>query len=99
MIERVAERSNLEDFPESRLQQFTFAEKLNIKGTYDFLGLNHYTTWLVANGEEESLDQSSFYIDTKVSRSQDPSWNTTGAEDNRVQELASWVKLLSDTFF
>jgi beta-glucosidase/6-phospho-beta-glucosidase/beta-galactosidase len=88
VVDRVAERSKLEDFPRSRLPQFTFAEKLNVKGTYDFLGLNHYTTWLVSDDEEPSLDQSGFYIDTKVARQQDPAWEKTAVDDNRVQMYA-----------
>ncbi|RZC33946.1 myrosinase 1-like, partial [Asbolus verrucosus] len=97
VIDRVAERSKLEGFPESRLKKFTLAEKLNIKGTYDFLGLNHYTTWLVANSEEPSLDQSGLYIDTKVSRTQDPSWEETAAPDNKVvpwglRKALNWIK-------
>jgi beta-glucosidase/6-phospho-beta-glucosidase/beta-galactosidase len=97
VVDRVAERSKLEDFPRSRLPQFTFAEKLNVKGTYDFLGLNHYTTWLVSDDEEPSLDQSGFYIDTKVARQQDPAWEKTAVDDNRVvpwglRKALNWIK-------
>lgn len=86
VIDRVAERSGLEEFSKSRLPAFTLAEKLNIKGTYDFLGLNHYTTWLVSNAEEPPLTESSLYVDSKVDRAQDPAWEATAADDNRVGE-------------
>lgn len=44
MIERIANRSALEGFRRSRLPSFTNEEVEYIKGTYDFLALNTYTT-------------------------------------------------------
>ncbi|XP_063932690.1 myrosinase 1-like [Zophobas morio] len=95
--DRVAARSRLEDFPRSRLKRFTLAEKLSIRGTYDFLGLNHYTTWLVGEGSEADPTEHSFYIDTKVRRMQDDSWETTAAPDNKVvpeglRKALNWIK-------
>ncbi|KAI7815256.1 glycoside hydrolase, partial [Rhyzopertha dominica] len=47
----VANRSALEGFPESRLPEFTQEEIEYIKGTSDYLGLNHYTTWTAKYNE------------------------------------------------
>ncbi|KAF7241753.1 Lactase-phlorizin hydrolase [Varanus komodoensis] len=45
MKRRIQERSK----GKSRLPEFTESEKRRIKGTYDFFGLNHYTTILAYN--------------------------------------------------
>ncbi|XP_069695509.1 myrosinase 1-like [Periplaneta americana] len=44
--ERVAENSLNEGFTRSRLPTFTQEEVAYIKGTHDFFGLNHYSTYL-----------------------------------------------------
>jgi beta-glucosidase/6-phospho-beta-glucosidase/beta-galactosidase len=46
MIDRIGERSEKEGFNKSRLPEFTSQEIEDIKGTYDFIGLNHYSTSL-----------------------------------------------------
>lgn len=47
MKERIAARSYLEGFNESRLPSFTEEEKEIIKGTVDFMCVNIYTSSLV----------------------------------------------------
>nr|CAH7744350.1 unnamed protein product [Callosobruchus chinensis] len=47
MKQRVEERSRLENYTISRLPAFSASEIDMIKGSADFLGLNHYRTWLV----------------------------------------------------
>lgn len=47
MIENVAQQSLAEGLPKSRLEQFDQYWIQRIKGTSDFLGINHYTTHLV----------------------------------------------------
>lgn len=44
MIESVAKRSREQGYKKSRLPRFTLLEKLEIYGSADFLGLNHYIT-------------------------------------------------------
>ncbi|XP_078085433.1 lactase/phlorizin hydrolase-like [Mustelus asterias] len=46
MKARVREKSLAQGLPKSRLPEFTESEKKRIKGTYDFMGFNHYTTVL-----------------------------------------------------
>ncbi|XP_059161912.1 uncharacterized protein LOC131944999 [Physella acuta] len=57
----------------SRLPEFTPEEKLRIKGTADFLGLNHYSS----NVAYESIGgEPGYFGDQKVSDYKDPAWQT-----------------------
>ncbi|XP_068626681.1 myrosinase 1-like isoform X1 [Battus philenor] len=47
MVENVAQQSAAEGIPKPRLEQFDDYWIQRIKGTSDFLGINHYTTYLV----------------------------------------------------
>lgn len=47
MVENIRSRSMQEGYTTSRLQQFNDYWIQRIKGTSDFLGINHYTTYLV----------------------------------------------------
>lgn len=47
MVENVAQQSLAEGLPKSRLEQFDEYWIQRIRGTSDFLGINHYTTHLV----------------------------------------------------
>ncbi|KAJ7409303.1 Lactase-phlorizin hydrolase [Pitangus sulphuratus] len=49
MKRRIRERSLAQGLSQSRLPEFTESEKQRIKGTYDYFGLNHYTTVLAYN--------------------------------------------------
>uniref|UniRef100_A0A4W3IAM4 Lactase n=1 Tax=Callorhinchus milii TaxID=7868 RepID=A0A4W3IAM4_CALMI len=49
MKARVKEKSLAQGLSKSRLPEFTESEKQRIKGTYDYMGFNHYTTVLAFN--------------------------------------------------
>ncbi|XP_018320177.1 myrosinase 1-like [Agrilus planipennis] len=49
MKENIGSRSAAQGFSRSRLPQFTSDEIEYIRGTYDFFGLNHYTTKMINN--------------------------------------------------
>lgn len=49
MKQQIANRSELEKFRETRLTPFSAEEVLFIRGTFDFFGLNHYTTYLITD--------------------------------------------------
>ncbi|XP_055494620.1 lactase/phlorizin hydrolase-like isoform X2 [Leucoraja erinacea] len=49
MKTRVRKMSLAQGLTKSRLPEFTESEKKKIKGTYDFMGFNHYTTVLAFN--------------------------------------------------
>lgn len=85
MKTRIAERSKQEGFSDSRLPVFTKDEVEYIKGTYDYVGLNHYTTQLVAHKEEESISNPSVSKDIGVNAYYDPHW---------PESAASWIKVL-----
>ncbi|KAG7296377.1 hypothetical protein JYU34_021521 [Plutella xylostella] len=48
LSEQVAEKSAAQGYPRSRLPEFTDEEKALVRGTYDFMGINHYTGLLVS---------------------------------------------------
>lgn len=60
-----------------RLPKFTKAEKAMLKGSSDFLGLNHYSTHMVTGlkNENEFKDQGpSYYKDQRVASCELPEW-------------------------
>ncbi|XP_031330585.1 myrosinase 1-like, partial [Photinus pyralis] len=70
----VKERSILEGFPQSRLPFLTSKEVNYIRGTYDFFGLNYYTTQYVVDAPAPHIGMPSMDNDVGVSRYSDPKW-------------------------
>ncbi|KAJ2942747.1 hypothetical protein O0L34_g14936 [Tuta absoluta] len=60
MRQRVDQYSNLQHFTRSRLPTFTKQEIDMIKGSADFLGLNHYTTFMAKKATTTVDPQPSF---------------------------------------
>lgn len=85
MKQNIAERSFKEGFTESRLPEFSQSEIQSIKGTYDFFGLNHYTT-MYATSEEYDIkaEEPHWIYDTAAYTWQDDSWEYSGSEWCRV---------------
>lgn len=52
LSERVAEKSKQQGYSASRMPEFTEEEKALVKGTFDFFGVNHYTSFLVTANDE-----------------------------------------------
>lgn len=71
----VAAKSAEQGYPRSRLQDFTEEEKAYVRGTYDFFGVNHYTSYLVS-ATEHKLEQAvpSMYDDIDVGWTVDEAW-------------------------
>ncbi|XP_047989531.1 myrosinase 1-like [Leguminivora glycinivorella] len=46
--EQVAAKSKAQGYPRSRLPEFTEEERAYVKGTADFLGINHYSSLLIS---------------------------------------------------
>lgn len=85
MKQNIAERSVKEGFTESRLPEFTQSEIQNIKGTFDFFGLNHYTTKYASPRTYEIRKEEPHWIyDTAAYSWQDESWEYVGSEWCRV---------------
>lgn len=80
-----------------RLPVFTEEEKALIKGSSDFFGLNHYTTLLAFEPEENEGKKSSGGMigDSGVRLSDDPAWEKTHMDWNIVpqgcRELLKWI--------
>lgn len=96
MKEIVANRSRLEGFNESRLPTFTDEEISYIKGTYDFFGLNVYTT-KYATTKDYPIGITHWNYDTSAEVSYDDDWQIAASEWLRVvpwgfRKLLNWVK-------
>ncbi|KAJ8982300.1 hypothetical protein NQ317_001160 [Molorchus minor] len=70
----VAQNSEEEGLSKSRLPDFTDEEKAMMKGSYDFVALNYYTSYQCTPGGDWSSKISSFYRDIKVDCSQPDDW-------------------------
>lgn len=85
MIDRVAEKSQQQGFPKSRLPQFTNEEIEYIKGTYDYFGLNSYTTYVYGALPSFPINlPPNYFIDAAVYMYQDKNWDSSAA--------SSWLK-------
>lgn len=100
MIDRIAFRSAKEGYSRSRLPTFTSDEIELVKGTTDFLGVNYYTSYLIADAEEVSFDETSYLADVKVKILRDDSWKETSAEWLRVapEGFRKSLRYLKETF-
>ncbi|KAL3285771.1 hypothetical protein HHI36_000295 [Cryptolaemus montrouzieri] len=74
-------RIRLYTFPweSSRLPKFTDEEKSLIKGTLDFIGLNHYSTSLVSDAPDPGLFRT-YEKDLGILKTYDPSWEKTSLD-------------------
>ncbi|KAJ8735897.1 hypothetical protein PYW07_007517 [Mythimna separata] len=76
--------SKRQGFPRSRLPYFTPQEVKMMRGAYDFLGLNHYTTYLVQQGTRKIRNQPSYEDDVNVKIHQKDDWPKTNSSWLRV---------------
>lgn len=85
MRERIDTLSIAQGFPQSRLPRFTDEEVVMLKGSSDFLGLNHYTSGLCQQPQVDApLLPPSHGADVGVSCRQPPEWGESGS---------SWLKV------
>ncbi|CAH1996364.1 unnamed protein product [Acanthoscelides obtectus] len=93
MKQRVDERSRLENFTISRLPALTTDEIKMIKGTADFLGLNHYHTWLVGDHDFPIDGEPSHEKDMGIKSRQDPNWKPSPQiVPWGFRKLMNWIK-------
>ncbi|NWX39572.1 LPH hydrolase, partial [Steatornis caripensis] len=93
---RIRERSLAQGLSQSRLPEFTESEKQRIKGTYDYFGLNHYTTVLTYNINYPA-GVLSYDSDRGVASITDRSWLKSGSFWLKVtpfgfRKLLRWIK-------
>ncbi|XP_017782709.1 PREDICTED: myrosinase 1-like [Nicrophorus vespilloides] len=92
---RVDKKSREQHFPRSRLPRFTIKEIIEIKGTIDFLGLNHYTTFMAKSGTDGPVPSN--INDVGAILYQKPEWKQSAREVFRLvpwglRKLLVWVK-------
>lgn len=80
LITAVAKRSKEQNFPRSRLPEFTPEEIELIKGSADFFGVNYYTSRILSPGPKLGKKPPSYYDDMNVINDVDPSWETSDIE-------------------
>ncbi|NXS88978.1 LPH hydrolase, partial [Erpornis zantholeuca] len=96
MKRRIQERSLAQGLSKSRLPEFTESEKQRIKGTYDYFGLNHYTTVLTYNLNYPK-GVMSYDSDRGVATVIDRSWLRSGSTWLKVtpfgfRKILRWIK-------
>ena len=74
MKEYVANISRLQGLTTSRLPQFSQSEKRMIAGTYDFFGLNHYTTSYVSHKTTAHPRIAKLLLDFDIELTKDAAW-------------------------
>jgi beta-glucosidase len=88
-----------------RLPKFTEDEKMLLKGSYDFLGLNHYTSRYVKNGNNTNLNYKDFYQDRDITTLVEKDGKAIGLCGDLdwlyvvpwgLRKLLNWIKLNYD---
>ncbi|XP_044014824.1 myrosinase 1-like isoform X2 [Aphidius gifuensis] len=77
MRKRIDENSKLQGYPKSRLPVFSSEWIKYIRGTYDYLGLNHYSSNMVDSVEKD--EQTGWYDDSGIIQSVNDSWPSIGS--------------------
>ncbi len=97
MIEEIASNSVREGRPWSRLPYMTHAEKLFIKGTADFFGLNYYTSRYVKAAATAQGHIPSWDHDSNMEYDIDPIWKRAKSSwlysvPNGLRDLLRWIR-------
>ncbi|XP_056648737.1 myrosinase 1-like [Diorhabda sublineata] len=97
MKTRIAYRSKLEGYNQSRLPEFTAEEIEYIKGTNDFFSLNTYTTSMVRAIPEPEIGQPDTTKDTGVYTYQPDDWPSAASPWLKIvpwgiRKLLKWLK-------
>ncbi|XP_006820740.1 cytosolic beta-glucosidase-like [Saccoglossus kowalevskii] len=96
MKKQVLEKSRAQGLTSSRLPIFNEDEINTIRGTADFLGLNHYTSQMIAHHNSE-LMPSSYSSDQDILGWHDENWPKCGVSWLRpvpwgIRQLLKWIK-------
>ncbi|KAJ8923929.1 hypothetical protein NQ315_006705 [Exocentrus adspersus] len=97
MIDRVADRSLKEGFDQTRLPPFSSEEVADIRGSYDFLAINHYTSYMVSAAAEPKIDNPSWVKDAGGHVYQKDTWQQAAIDWFRIVpwgigKLLKWIK-------
>ncbi|XP_022906938.1 myrosinase 1-like isoform X1 [Onthophagus taurus] len=96
MKDRIKNLSLANNFTGTRLPYFSKDEIKRIRGSADFLGLNHYTTYLVSPNDYNT-NLTSHVKDVGVKKEIDPKWPASKARWLKVvpwglEKLLIWIK-------
>ncbi|XP_026738673.1 myrosinase 1-like [Trichoplusia ni] len=97
MRKAVDANSKRQGFPRSRLPYFTAEEVEMIRGSFDFMGLNHYTTYLAAPGSGKISTKPSYQDDINAIITQKDEWPKSNSTWLRVvpwgfRRCLNWIK-------
>ena len=86
---KVDEKSVAQGFEESRLPKFTEEEQLEIQGSADFLGFNHYTSNLAYPTPKNEINtaEMGWLVDSDVTDFKDPTWYSAASKWLKVSFL------------
>ncbi|XP_072470790.1 lactase-like protein isoform X3 [Notamacropus eugenii] len=79
MKEYIGRKSTEQGLGMSRLPVFSIHEKNDIKGTFDFLGLGHFTTRYITEKNYPSRQGPSYQNDRDIAELVDPNWLDLGS--------------------
>lgn len=80
IFEIVERKSAEQNYPTSRMPDFTDEEKEFVRGTYDFFGVNHYTASFVSATEyKREHPIPSLYADIDVGSYVPPDWDKSAS--------------------
>ncbi|XP_060595948.1 lactase/phlorizin hydrolase-like [Ruditapes philippinarum] len=97
MKKTIHEKSILQGYNKSRLPEFTDDEKREINGTFDFFGLNHYSSGYVTSDKKTDLKAANYYDDQDKRDISDPTWIGSGSSWLKVvpfglRKILNWIK-------
>ncbi|KAF5295070.1 hypothetical protein FQA39_LY13221 [Lamprigera yunnana] len=97
MKNRIEGISIIQNFTKSRLSKLSSKEINSIKGTYDFLGVNHYSTALASHMPLPNKIPVSFWNDVYVKTEVDPNWKPSAANWVKdvpwgFRKLLNWIR-------
>ena len=84
---QIDEKSENQGFEESRLPTFTQEESLEIQGSADFLGFNHYTSNLAYPTPRNEINtaEMGWLVDSDVTDFKDPTWYSAASKWLKVR--------------
>lgn len=93
----IANRSKAEGLKTSRLPSFTTAEIQRNKGTFDFFGLNHYSSIMVNNTDNANVMSKQYDSDQQIGSQVNSTWPNSGNGwlffvPTGMRALLNWIR-------
>ncbi|XP_057666322.1 myrosinase 1-like [Diorhabda carinulata] len=98
MIDIIQRYSLAQGFTTSRLPRFDIEDLISITGTYDYIGLNNYDTYLVSANNDTIDAQPSYFNDMGVKILNNSDWNTTYSIQMRAKGLGIILKWIKENY-